>query len=100
MILYNVTTILDEEIQHEWLTWMQDQHIADMMATSCFVSHRILKVIDSPNEGVTYCMQYTAENREKYEEYKSKYAPEIQASFPQKFANKFVIYRSLMEFVD
>ena len=99
MILYNVTVIMDEEIHDEWLSWMKNQHIADVMATSCFVSYRMLRVVDSPNDGVTYCMQYIAEDRQKYEDYKSNYASGLQASFPAKFADKYVIYRSLMEFV-
>ena len=99
MILYNVTVIMDEDIHDEWLAWMQNEHIADVMLTSCFVSYRMLRVVDSPNEGVTYCMQYIAEDRQQYEDYKSNFASSLQASFPAKFADKFVIYRSLMEFV-
>jgi hypothetical protein len=52
MILYNVTVILEDEIQADWLHWMKEQHIPEIMDTSCFVSYRMLKVLDSPNEGV------------------------------------------------
>ncbi len=100
MILYNVTVILDEEIETEWLNWMKGEHIPEVMATSCFLSYRMLKVIDSPNEGATYCIQYIAENGQKYDEYKHKFATDLQASFPAQFKDKFVSYRSLMEFVD
>jgi hypothetical protein len=100
MILYNVTAILDEEIHEDWLNWMIEQHIPEVMATSCFVSNRILKVLDSPNEGVTYCTQYIADTMENYTEYLQNFAPALRASFPERFSNKFVIYRSLMEFVD
>jgi hypothetical protein len=100
MILYNVTVILDEEIHNEWLKWMKEQHIPEVMATSCFVSNRLLKVLDSPNEGVTYCTQYIADSMESYNEYLEKHAPALRASFPESFSNKFVIYRTLMEFVD
>jgi hypothetical protein len=99
MILYNVTTILDEGIQQEWLSWMKEQHIPEVMATSCFVSSRMLKVLDSPNEGVTYCVQYIADTMDNYNDYLQKYAPALRSSFPASFADKFVIYRSLMEFI-
>lgn len=99
MVLYNVTTILDEEIHEEWLSWMKEQHIPEVMATSCFVSNRMLKVLDSPNEGVTYCMQYIADSMENYNDYLENHAPALRASFPAQFANKFVIYRTLMEFI-
>ena len=100
MILYNVTIILEESAEQDWVKWMREEHIPEVMATACFVSNRMLKVIDSPNEGVTYCIQYIAENAAQYETYKTQFAPALQAATLAKFENKFVAFRSLMEFVD
>ncbi|TDG37813.1 DUF4286 family protein [Pedobacter changchengzhani] len=99
MLLYNVTLILEDAIAKEWLQWMQEIHIPEVLATGLFVSNRLLKVLDSPNEGVTYCAQYVAESQEDYDKYQEVYAPDLQAKLNQKFENKFVAYRTLMEFV-
>lgn len=99
MLLYNVTLILDETVANEWLEWMQEIHIPEVMATNLFVSNRLLRVVDSPNEGVTYCAQYVAESIEDYNKYQDEFAPALQAELNQKFENKFVAYRTLMEFV-
>ncbi|RZL62074.1 MAG: DUF4286 family protein [Pedobacter sp.] len=99
MLLYNVTLILDDAAAEEWLQWMQEIHIPEVMATGMFVSNRLLKVLDSPNEGVTYCAQYVAETMENYNEYLVAYAPALQADLNEKFKNRFVAYRTLMEFV-
>lgn len=98
MILYNETIILEEDIHDEWLAWMNSKHIGDVMATGCFVSSQVLKVLDSPNEGITYCIQYTADTIEKYSAYKEKYAGQIQNNAPEKFRNKFVEFSTVMEF--
>lgn len=100
MILYNVTIILDEDIQTEWLNWMQTRHIDDLMETGCFASNRMLKVLDSPNEGITYCIQYIADSIEKYNDYQQKFATQLQADTPEQFVNKFVVFRTVMEFID
>lgn len=100
MILYNVTVILDEDIHQEWLEWMQGQHIPEVMSTGHFTSNRMLKVLDSPNEGVTYCIQYMAENMQQYQQYKENHASRLQAAYPEQFANKFVSFRTIMEYVD
>ncbi len=100
MILYNVTIIIEESIHEPWLNWMQHTHIGQVMETGCFASNRLLKVLDSPNEGITYCIQYIADTLEKYNEYKQNYAAQLQADFPAEFANKFVSFRTLMEFLD
>lgn len=99
MLLYNVTLILEDSAAEEWLQWMQEAHLPAVMATGMFVSHRLLKVLDSPNEGVTYCAQYIAENLENYENYQTVYAPALQEDLNEKFKNRFVVYRTLMEFV-
>ena len=100
MLLYNVTIILDEDIQAEWLNWMQTTHIEDVMETGCFASNRMLRVLDSPNEGITYCIQYIADSIEKYNDYQQKFATQLQADTPEQFVNKFVAFRTVMEFID
>jgi hypothetical protein len=99
MLLYNVTLIIDEAAADEWLQWMTEIHIPKVMATEKFVSNRLLKVLDSPNEGVTYCAQYVAESIADYEDYKQNFAPALQADLQQKFENRFVAFRTLMEYI-
>lgn len=99
MFLYNVTLILEESAAAEWLQWMQETHIPQVMATGMFVSNRLLKVVDSPNEGVTYCAQYVADSLENYNQYQEVYAPALQAELNERYKNRFVAYRSLMEFI-
>jgi hypothetical protein len=100
MLLYNVTLIIEDSIADKWLEWMQEIHIPEVLATGMFVSSRLLKVIDSPNEGVTYCAQYVAESLDNYNRYQDEFAPELQADLNEKFANQFVAFRTLMEYVD
>ncbi|MBC7566290.1 MAG: DUF4286 family protein [Pedobacter sp.] len=100
MLLYNVTLIIEDAVSEKWLEWMQEIHIPKVMETGMFVSSRLLKVIDSPNEGVTFCTQYVAENLENYNTYQDKYAPSLQADLNDEFANQFVAFRTLMEYID
>lgn len=99
MLLYNVTIIIEESAAEEWLQWMKEIHIPEVMATDKFVSNRLLKVMDSPNEGITFCSQYVVENEENYLDYQANYAPALQAKLQSKFENRFVAFRTVMEFV-
>lgn len=100
MILYNVTIILEEEIHLSWLKWLKNDHVKEMMKSGFFISYRILKVLDSPNEGLTYCVQYIAESLEKYNEYMQINPSLLQINVPAEFQNKFVVYNTLMEFIE
>jgi hypothetical protein len=100
MILFNLTIILDEEIHNEWLHWMKTKQIQDVMNTGCFVSNRLLNVLDSPNEGVTYCVQYISDSLENLNEFRQKHEQMIQANMPEQFNNKLVLFPTVMEFID
>jgi len=99
MLLYNETIILEDTAEKEWLQFMEEQHLPDMMETDLVVSNRTLRVIDSPNEGATYCVQYIFENMIKYEQFLEKNASAIHNRLNEKFKNRFVAYRTLMEFL-
>lgn len=99
MLLYNVTFIIEDSAAEEWLQWMGEKHIPEVLATGMFLSNRLLKVIDSPNEGVTYCSQYVAESVEDYETYQQQYAPALQEDLNNRFKDRFVTFRTLMEYI-
>jgi hypothetical protein len=100
MLLYNITIILEEAAEGDWLAWMQNEHIPMVMDTGKFVSNRLLKVVDSPNEGVTYCVQYVADNMSDYESYRLEHAPALQEELNIRFKDRHVAFRTLMEYVD
>ncbi len=100
MLLYNVTVILEDSAASEWLQWMQETHIPQVMATGKFVSNRLLKVLDSPNEGQTFCAQYVVEDLASYEAYRTMHSPALQADMQARFENRFVAFRTLMQYVD
>ncbi|MDF3078225.1 MAG: hypothetical protein K0S09_2114 [Sphingobacteriaceae bacterium] len=99
MVLYNVTVILEEAAESEWLAWMQSVQIPGIMATDTFVSNRMLKVLDSPNEGVTYCIQFIAESEQNFRNYQSSFEARFSNAMTDNFANRFVSFNTLMEFV-
>lgn len=99
MILYNVTVNVEQSIESEWLTWMRTEHMLDVLNTGMFTTAKIFRLLDvEQSEGTaTYAIQYFAETREHYEQYQQEFAPELQQEVLQKFGNKTVSFRTLME---
>jgi hypothetical protein len=100
MIILNETIIIDETINTEWLNWMKTVHIPAVLATGYFNSYQILNVLSSPNEGITYCVQYTTDDTEKYNAYNEKYANQLKNNHFKQFENMFVQFESLMQLID
>lgn len=100
MIIYNVTVSVDKPIAAEWLEWMQTKHIPDVMATGMFVEYRILKVVTGENSDMTYAIQYTLESHQKLEDYQTRFAPALQKDHLEKYGDKAVAFRTVLEIID
>ena len=45
MLIYNVTINIDESVHDQWLDWMKDKHLPDMLATGKFSHAKMVKVL-------------------------------------------------------
>lgn len=99
MIIYNVTVNVEDAIADEWEVWMKTIHIPDVMRTGMFLSFTFSKLLTrQPDEtGLTYVIQYTAPNMQAYERYVSEFAPTLQQHTRDKFGDKFIAFRTLMQ---
>jgi len=50
MILYNVTVSIDITVREQWLKYMREKHIPEVMETGHFLEARICRV-DGEEEG-------------------------------------------------
>lgn len=100
MIIYNVTLIIEDDIKDEWLSWMKEIHIADVMATGKFDGFRFLTLLDSPNEGHSFCVQYETSTLERYNAYVEEDAARLQGELAKKFEHRYVAFRTLMETIE
>ncbi|HBK83449.1 MAG TPA: DUF4286 domain-containing protein, partial [Flavobacterium sp.] len=97
MIIYNVTINIEQSIQEQWLQWMQNKHIADVLATGIFNNARLVKVLVDEDDGVTYSVQYFCDSKAKLNEYYKKYAHRLQQDAQALFGNKIIAFRTELE---
>ena len=101
MILYNLTINIDNDIREEWMTWIQNEHIPKVMKTKAFSRYTMYKMLnEEENGGTTYCIQYFANTLWDIEDYEENYAPTFQFEQYEKFGDKFVVFRTVLESVD
>jgi len=101
MIIYVVNTTFKKEIRNEWLNWMKEVHIPDMLQTGYFTGAQIFSVILPARSGdeVSYTVQYTSDTYEKFMSYKVKEAKRMGKKVEEKFGASVVLERSLLESV-
>lgn len=100
MIIYNVTIKVEHAIAENWLAWLKDEHITDVINTGCFTHATILRLIDvDDTEGPTYAVQYHAVSNSQYKQYIEKHAGEMRKKGAEKWGNQFIAIRTVMQVV-
>jgi hypothetical protein len=99
MYIYNVTVTIEKDIHEEWLRWMKEIHIPDVMRTGMFSENKICKLITEESE-ITYAIQYTFDTMEDYHTYQKQFAPKLQKEHSEKFKDKFAAFRTLLEIIE
>ena len=99
MIIYNVTINIENEVREEWLNWMKTVHIPEVMQTGYFLENKVCKLLVEEEQGTTYSFQYTCANLEDLREYQKLHAPKLQKDVTDRYPNKFVAFRSILEVV-
>ncbi len=98
MYIYNVTVTLEDSIHNEWLKWMKEVHVPDVMRTGLFVDNKICKLLTEEIE-TTYAIQYTFRTIEDLNKYQKEHAPKLQQAHKDKFKDKFAAFRTILEII-
>lgn len=100
MVIYNVTCKVDKSISEDWLRWLLQEHIHDIIGTGLFQDAQVLRLMETEDsEGPTYAIQYRAATLEQYQDYIEKYSHEMRKKAVEKWGDKFIAFRSLLEVV-
>ena len=95
MYIYNVTTNINEAIHLEWLKWMREKHIPNMLSTGKFNKAKMCQVlINEEMGGITYSVQYTTDSLETLQQYYKEDAPKLRAEALTMFKDQFVAFRT------
>lgn len=100
MFIYNVTVNISDEVHQEWVKWMREIHIPDVMKTGCFIDSQMVKVLYVEDQGHTYSMQYKFLEMPDIERYQKDFAPQLQAEHSSKFKDKYAAFRTILQIID
>jgi len=100
MILYNITYNIDKKVEKEWLNWMKSTHIPKIKTTGLFKSVKLYRLLNVPDEGVTYSVQFFAQNLDLFQEYIEKSAPIHAAELNARYKDLHVAFQTVLQELD
>ena len=101
MFIYNVTVKVDHSIAANWLHWLKEEHIPEVIGTGCFTTATVLELLENADEeGLTYAIQYRAATKEDYDRYIDLHANLLRQKSFDKWGDRFMAFRTLMKIVN
>ena len=101
MLILNVTVKVEFSVHDTWLHWMRSEHIPDVLRVGIFYECRLFRIETfQGDDGVTYAVQYTCNNRDDLERYERDYAPALRAKHQALFEKSTVAFRTCLEHVE
>ncbi|MGV6862487.1 MAG: DUF4286 family protein [Putridiphycobacter sp.] len=95
-VIYNVTVNIDHDVKDDWLKWMKEEHIPDVLDTGLFLEAKLSLIMAESDGGVSFSIQYMCENMADYEKYQNEHAPKLQLEHQKRWANKSAAFRTLL----
>jgi len=98
MLLYNITYNIDKNEEQDFLEWMKNVHIQEVMITGFPKSYKVLKLLtEIDNGGVTYSIQYNFDSQNGFEVFENDYLDDLHAKVDSRYRGKYVHFASLLE---
>lgn len=94
MYLYNVSIIIEDNEFAQFYPWLQN-FVKDIKVDAI----NFLKLLDSPHEGHTYCIQLSTDNTDDLERFKVDYILPLQEYIATTHTEKIFLFDSLMEHI-
>ena len=99
MIIYNVTVNVDDSIHSDWLYWIRNEHIPEMLATGKFIKALMTKVlVEEEMGGQSYSIQYTAKSKDSLARFYKEDVDRLDGE-AGKYGDKVLFFKTELEIV-
>jgi uncharacterized protein DUF4286 len=99
MVVYNITTKIDPQIEKDWIDWQKNENIPQVLATGIFTEYKFFRLLEEDEESPTYVIQYFASSIDHYRKYIDEFATLFSERSFVKWSNRFISFQTVMEIV-
>ncbi len=93
MLVYSVHIYIKKENATEWIDWMIQTHIPDVMRTKCFNGTQISDILDPQKQGYKgFIIQYNTTEK-RLAKYQNEFAAALQADHQKRYNGLYLASR-------
>ena len=97
-VLYNITYSVDESIHDEWLKWMKEVFIPQIIDSKHFESANMVKIlVEEEMGGISYAVMYRSTSLEQLENFVMNDSQKFNKKLSDKFGQKVLTFMTILE---
>ena len=96
MYLYNVSIIIEDSHHDSLVQWLKEFWLPSITQQDV----KFLKMLHSPHEGHTYCVQFAASNEQEIQKFQEDFITGLQERIATVHIEKAFIFDSTMQYLD
>ncbi len=100
-VLYNETFLVENGILEEWKEWIMEEYIPEVCKSGDFLHYRLSRMIakEEADNGSSFAIQFLSPDKSTLQRFLAKELPRLQNLCLDKYGEKVLSYRSMMEVV-
>lgn len=99
MLLYNTTYHVEEEVEENFLIWLNEVYIAEVEKEGILRNPRLSRILSHQDNGSCYSLQWEVENSADLHRWHLKKGMELNEQLLKTFQDKVVGLPTLMEII-
>lgn len=100
MILLNITQIISDQKVAVYTDWLKTTYIPLLKTEALFEEVKLLKILDSPNEGHSLSLQLLTKNHDNILKFKESLFTILQKKMQEDFYGHLFLFDTMMEYID
>ena len=101
MFVYNITFKIEKEYLEDWINWVKEVQVPDVLATGCFYEYRFYELMEFEEEdGSTFVIQFLANSKSDYNRYMELHHTNFRRRSLEKWKDHVVSFRTLLKNVE
>lgn len=100
MYIYNITFNVEKEIEDEWLEYVKNTFIPQILSGGLLHSSLMSKIMVDEVQGISYSIQFTADNQADIRKFIATELDQIINKLHLKFSPKMVYFATELQVID
>ncbi|MCU0468099.1 MAG: DUF4286 family protein [Arcicella sp.] len=97
MLIHNITYNIDKSLETDFLNWMREVHIPNVMKTGFPKTFKVMRLLtEIDNGGSTFSVQYNFDSIDGFEVFENEYFDDLNAAVDKRYRGKYVFFASLL----